>query len=305
MFVSIGLTVYNRIKLSIYCINSIHDNTPRSEYELIVVDNQSNRNTVSMLKAYHQATYIDRLIYNKKNNLGSAINLAWERADPNAEWLLVLDNDNFCMKGWLDNFKIVVDDLSPDFVFTQIRMPGFHKGISLRTMNGGSYLEFPLTKIPYGAGFAIKKSIVDKYELRFPEGNEPWSIGNTQGSIYSAMGMILRDLELSYVDFGKPCILIQDCEYANPEYFDYYMKVFGYKGRGGSDCYGVGRTKMSKFQSLRIRGGNTRYPDEYYKGTDYKIGKYYRQALESEEGQVLWDDLMYEAPKDFFKIIKK
>ena len=300
MYMSIGLTVHNRSKLAEYCINSIHDNTPRDQYELIVVDNCSDFDTYSMLKKHYQTGDIDQLITNNRNNLGSAINLQWHLADPSTEWLLVLDNDNLCMPGWLGNFKLVVDELKPDFLFTQIRKPDFHDMIPYYTRNGGCCLESPARKIPYGAGLAIRKQVVDKYKIRFPEGNEPWSIGERQGSIYSVMGMTLRGLKLSYVDLGKPCILAQDCEYANPKYFDYYSKVFGYSGRGGKGFYGVGSTKMSKFESLRIRGGNTRYPDQYYEGTDYKIGEHWRKTLESKEGQALWDDPMYDAPKDFY-----
>ena len=299
MFVSIGLTVHDRLKLAEYCINSIHDQTSRGQYELIVVDNCSDFNTKNMLRRYYEKNYVGRLIYNNKNNLGSAINHQWHLADPSAEWLLTLDNDNLCMPGWLDNFKLVVDELKPDFLFTQIRMPLFHNQVPYYIENSGCCLESPVRKIPYGAGLAIRKQVVDKYKIRFPEGDEPWSIGGAQGSVYSVMGMILRDLKLSYVDLGKPCILAQDCEYANPEYFNYYSKVFGYSGRGGKGFYGIGGTKMSKFESLRIRGGNTRYPDQYYEGTDYEIGKHWRKALESKEGQALWDDPMYDAPKGF------
>ena len=52
MFVSIGLTVHNRKKLTEYCINSIHDNTPEGEYELVVVDNDSEIETTDMLMKY-------------------------------------------------------------------------------------------------------------------------------------------------------------------------------------------------------------------------------------------------------------
>ena len=52
-FASISVTSYNRKELTKYCINSIIKNTPKKNFELIVVDNQSTDGTINMLKKMH------------------------------------------------------------------------------------------------------------------------------------------------------------------------------------------------------------------------------------------------------------
>lgn len=278
MFASISLTTYNRTKLSEYCINSILKQTPINEFELIVVDNSSANDTVMMLKKYKK--HFKKLILNHKNNLGSAINDAWKLASSKTEWLIVFDNDDFCMTGWFENFKKIVNsELNPDVVYCQLRTPEFDRHIIQKTKNNGLYYQKKESNW-YGAGLAIKKKLVDKYNFQFVEGNEPW----TGGSIYSSIGTDFNQYNLKIIHLWKPCILVQDCQYANPEYAEYYKKVFNYKKRkGGKIAF---NDKHSKYKSLKLIGGHITNPDEYYKGSGYTIGKHYRAALNSKEGQI-------------------
>jgi len=293
MFVSISLTTYNRKKFSKFCIDSVHEGAPRGEHEFIVVDNGSTDGTVEMLKEYRAANVVDHLVLDHYNNLGLAINDAWKLANPKANWLLVLSNDHFCMEGWFDNFKLVVSsEVCPDYIFCVLRMPGFVKENSLETERGGCVLvEKKWRKnIPFGGGLAIKKELVDEYNIQFLTGHRsPWSIGTGKkvGSIYSYLCIRLRKLGLKYVELGKPCILEQDAEFANPEYEEYYKQVLSGRGRRGRNDGAY--AKISKFESLRMRGGYTRHPDEYYHGSGYEIKEHYKNALASEEGQVEWN----------------
>ena len=282
MFASISLTTYNRTELSEYCINSILKQTPRNEFELIVVDNNSENDTVKMLKKYKN--HFDKLVLNHKNNLGSAINDAWKLASPEAEWLIVLDNDDFCMKGWFENFKLLVNsELKPDVVYCEMRIPDFTDHKIRKTRNNGVYYQKHKVNC-FGAGLAIKKSLVDLYNLKFMEGNEPWS----GGSIYSYFGKKINKLGLQIIHLGKPCALTQDGQHANPKYADYYKKVFSYKGRLGKR---LAYSAVPKYESLRMRGGFVDNPDEYYEGSGYKIGKYYRDAINSKKGKAEYDRL--------------
>ena len=282
MFASISLTTYNRTELSEYCINSILKQTPRNEFELIVVDNSSENDTVKMLNKYKN--HFDKLVLNHKNNLGSAINDAWKLASSEAEWLIVLDNDDFCMKGWFENFKLLVNsELKPDVVYCEMRIPDFADHKIKKTINNGVYYQKHKANC-FGAGLAIKKSIVDLHHLKFhvikhrPLGS----------SIYSIFGIELDKLGLKIIHLGKPCALTQDGQHANPKYADYYKKVFSYKGRlGGRLAYSA----VPKYESLRLCGGFVDNPDEYYEGSGYKIGKYYRDALNSKEGKAEWNRL--------------
>jgi len=276
MFASISLTSYNRPELSKYCIKSISKTTPKNEFEFIVIDNSSKITTTNMLRKHGK--HFDKLMFNHKNNLGSAINLAWKLASKKTEWLIVFDNDDFCMKGWFENFKkLAKSKLKPDVIYCQMRTPEFDRHKIRETKEGAIYYT-KNAKNWYGAGLAIKKDVVDRFRLKFVEGDEPW----TGGSIYSHFGKRIDELGLRIVHLGKPCVLVQDCQYANPEYKQYYEEVFSYKHRrGGKIAY----NEISKFESLRRRGGHINNPDEYYEGSGYEIGKHYREALNSEQGK--------------------
>ena len=268
---SISLTVYNRTKLSRFCINSILKTIPRDQYEFIVVDNGSQPDTIKMLKKYEKD--FDKLVLNHENNLGLAINDAWKLASPDAEGLIVFSNDFFCMEGWFENFKLLIDsELQPDVVFCHLRMPDLGRSTLCKTLNGSTYYvkNEEEDMVWFGAGLAIKKELVDLHNLKFRDkiGDSPWD----GGSIYSEFGKRLNDLNLEIVHLGKPCGLQQDCEFANPKYRKYYKEAFN-----------VRPGKKSRYETLRKTGGYIEDPDKYYEGSSYKIGKHYRNIIDSKK----------------------
>jgi len=281
MFNSISLTVYNRTKLTEVCINSILERTPRNQYEFIVIDNGSQPDTIEMLKKYEH--HFDHLVLNHRNNLGSATNDAWKLASPRADWLIAFGNDLYCMKGWYENFKLLTEsEIKPDIVYCMQRMQEdiVYDYIQLEADNYSTYKveKGDLPPLIFGGGLAIKKHLVAAYGLKFREGKDVWD----GVSIYTEFGKDAHKAGLKFSHLGKPCILNQDCEFANPEYADYYKKTFGYAGRvGSSKLY----SEIPKWKSLQIRGGEIQNPDEYYKGSDYKIGEHYRKALETKESK--------------------
>jgi len=272
MFASISLTVYNRTKLSEFCINSILETVPRDQYEFIVVDNGSQPDTIKMLKKYEKN--FDKLVLNHKNNLGLAINDAWKLASPKAEWLIVFSNDFFCMKGWFENFKLLIKSkVKPHVVYCHLRMPDFNISTLHKNKNGSTFY-VKNKNIWFGAGLAIKKNLVDLHNLKFGDkiGNSPWS----GGSIYSRFGRKLNELNLKIVHLGKPCGLQQDCEFANPEYEEYYKEVFNLRRKHGPD---LNNSPHPKYERLRKQGGYIDNLDKYYEGSGYKIGKHYKDAI--------------------------
>ena len=284
MFNSISLTVYNRTKLTEVCINSILDRTPRNQYEFIVVDNGSQPDTIKMLKKYEHN--FDKLVLNHKNNLGSAINDAWKLASPKTDWHIVFSNDMYCMKGWYENFKLLTEsEIKPDVVYCMMHTDIFDEYTQHESDNYSTYKNQNGGSSWFGAGLAIKKSTVDDYGLKFIEGNNVWS----GGSIYSKFGKEVHDTGLGCIHLGKPCILNQDCEFANPKFASYYKKTFKLDGRAGPrTLYG----EIPKWKSLQIRGGDIPNPDIYYEGSDYVIGEHYRKTLETEESKQEFDRLM-------------
>jgi len=280
MFNSISLTVYNRARLTEFCINSILETIPRNKYEFIVVDNGSQPDTIKMLKRYEH--HFDKLVLNHRNNLGSSINDAWKLANPKADWLIVFSNDVFCMKGWYENFELLIDsEFKPDMIYCNLRASEMDEYVQHETKNFSTYKGGHDGSLWFGGGLAIKKHIINATNLRFVEGNTVWT-----GSIYSKFGKAAHDLGLNFIHLGKPCILSQDCEFANPEYAKYYEEVFSFNDRKGpSKLY----SDIPKWKSLQIRGGYIQHPDLYYEGSGYNIGTHYMEALRTEKSKIEFD----------------
>jgi len=277
MLASISLTTFNRKKLSKYCIKTVHERTPRQEYEFIVVDNGSTDGTVEMLKRYKASGVIDRLVLNHFNNLGLAINDAWKLANPKAVWLIVLSNDHFCMEGWFENLKLVIEsEIKPDYILANLWMPGFRKKVPHRTLNGGSYVVRKgrwKRGYPFGGGLVIRQKSVRKRRLQFMTGLTPFE----GGSIYTHFCRRLYKMKLRFVELGKPCILTQDVEFANPAYWSYYKRLFMLPEKVARSKSGV-----TKFEFYKKQGGLTKFPDKYYEGSDYEIGRHYKEALKKQ-----------------------
>lgn len=273
VFASISVTTFNRKKLSKFCIETIRDRTPRSEYELIVVDNGSTDGTVSMLKKFKVDGVINKLVLNHPNSLGMAINDAWKISSPKAQWLIVLSNDMFCMEGWLENLKLIIQsNLRPGYVFCALRMPGFRKRVPHRTKNGGSFVvKQGRWKLgyPFGGGLAVRRQTVFKHNIRFIEKRLIF----LRRSIYTGVCRVLHKLKLRCVELGKPCLLFQDSEFNNPAYSAYY------KARFGIDSSRRSRKIIDKARKLELLRKNnyTKNPEAYYEGSGYRVSKYYRR----------------------------
>jgi glycosyltransferase involved in cell wall biosynthesis len=263
MLVSINVTTYNRMEMSRLCLDTIHERTPRDEYELIVVDNGSTDGTVEMLKSYKEEGVIDKLILNHPNSLGKAINDAWKLSSPESKWLMPLSNDTFCMKGWFENFKLLVEsELRPEYVFPTFRLPGFRSMLPRKTANGGSYVvkkDGWKLGCPFGGGFTIRKDIALKYNFRFRE----IPFRHSRVSIYSTISQRAYKLKLRLATMGKPCVLMQDGDFANPIYQEYYKKRFGIDKRDADQA-----RRIRKFNQLK-KVGYTPNSDEYYVDSDY------------------------------------
>jgi len=283
MFISISITSFNRKELTEFCIKSLKETTQRDMYELIVVDNRSTDGAVNLLTNLKEEGDIDKLILNPENyHLGKATNQAIEAADQSAEWLLMIANDHFFMKNWLRNFKLVGSDLKVDYLHCIYLQDLINNKllprVATKTKRGGVYMKLvPLknmgdrkryTKVlkrgwEYGGGIAIKKEIVDKFKIRFLE--KPFS-RDFVGPVPELNERLFK-YGLKGAKLGKPCILVQDDDFLNPKYKEYYETTFSRRG-------------ITKWLKIYKKCGHFRNPEQYYKGTDYleRIEWKYRRA---------------------------
>lgn len=101
--VSILILAYNNFKYTKQCIESIlaHTSLVRTPFEIIVVDNASNDETIPYLQGLQKSKLI-RVIYNRQNMGFPAGNNQGAKI-AKGEYLLLLNNDTIVTEGWLEN----------------------------------------------------------------------------------------------------------------------------------------------------------------------------------------------------------
>jgi glycosyltransferase involved in cell wall biosynthesis len=253
---SISVTTYNRKALSEVCILSILKNTPnREDYELVVVDNCSDDGTQEMLKEMKNEGKIDKLFINNWNkHLGVSTNQAFDLADKGADWLINLSCDHYAVPGWFDNFLSSIE-WHFDYIYTVLR-PGTCNVPRETFLAGKAHLLKPHREVQIGGGLAIRQETLKKTGIRF---QERWT--GAIGSIYSVIHAEFQQHGLRGIELAKPCILVQNCEFNNPLYADYYHKFFN------------DRNTLDRLDRMKAANGymTEQEIEEYYAGSGYSF----------------------------------
>ena len=101
MGTSIIILTYNHLEKTKKCIESIKTYTKNEVYEIIVVDNNSNDDTINWLKTQSDIT----VIYNKENRgFPSGCNQGISVANKSYD-ILLLNNDTIVTTNWLTNLR--------------------------------------------------------------------------------------------------------------------------------------------------------------------------------------------------------
>lgn len=263
------LVNYYRQRLTEYCINSIAKTLENSKtnYALIVIDNNSPDKSQEMIKDFNEKGIITEFLFNPKN-FGEvfALNQGLEiiKKKYSANFFLWIVQDFFCMDGWYENALTVINDLGLSYVsctyYYSITSEKYIHTPEQVTVNGGKYGVFqPRKKYDWDTGHApfIKFEEILKLD-RFPV----YIHKCPQMSFYH---YLQSNIKLKGVKLYKPTILLQDPESLNPEYIPYYKFISGKNG------------VMSRMKMLRRhqKKGNVLDPVEYYKGSNYKLSKYF------------------------------
>lgn len=269
--VAIVLVNYFRIKLTKFCIDTLVNTLPKKNYRLIVIDNNSPDNSKEILSEYHSKGIIDNLIINNQNlhetfALNQGMSLVKEKYS-DMDFFLWQVQDFFFMERWYENALTVMDDLGLDFVSCCF-LEGLTNGKVLNsveqvTENGGRFSDFVLRrKWPYDVGHSplIKMKYILDSSIKIEAESK---IGkSSQIEMYE---ILQHKLNLKGKRLNKPCILMQDSEFNNPEYNLYYRYIHGKEGD----------TVMKKWLRKFMRFGHVWNPEEYYRGSGYNVSKYY------------------------------
>ena len=100
--VSIIVASYNGLEHIRACLESVFGKTQYPRYEVIVVDNASTPEVVRFLQQGAQRDSRLRVILNRENlGFARANNIGLEAANPDSEYLVLLNNDTVVTPGWL------------------------------------------------------------------------------------------------------------------------------------------------------------------------------------------------------------
>jgi len=98
--VSIIVVTYNNIELTQMCIDSILQKTAYPNYEIIIVDNNSNDNTQEYLKELVKKYDNIKIILNDENTgFAKGNNIGIKKAE--GEFIILLNNDTVVTRGWV------------------------------------------------------------------------------------------------------------------------------------------------------------------------------------------------------------
>lgn len=100
--VSIVILNHNRPEIIEVCLTTLQI-TEGVTYEVIVVDNGSNKETIQALQKFSEQGLIDKLILEKKNHwFAEGNNIGVRNSDPSSEFILLLNSDvGFLRPDWL------------------------------------------------------------------------------------------------------------------------------------------------------------------------------------------------------------
>ena len=97
---SIVIVTYNNVEYTRLCLSSIYEKTIYPNFEVIVVDNASNNETVEFLKSFEAEHQNIQILYNARNEgFARANNLGIALA--HGDYIVLLNNDTIVTRVWL------------------------------------------------------------------------------------------------------------------------------------------------------------------------------------------------------------
>ncbi len=176
LLISIVICTYNRANLLRGCLQSIFEQTcDPSEYEVIVVDNNSKDNTFEVLESFFD-NHTLRFFLETRQGLSHARNLGLEKAQGN--YVAYLDDDVLIPPDWLKNatkeiftYQPVLDGLGgPLFPFYTTPKPNwFDDSYAIQLGNRKESFFLISGQSFIGANMIWKKSLLQSIEGFKPE----------------------------------------------------------------------------------------------------------------------------------------
>ncbi len=215
--ISVIVPVYNTEKYLDRCIQSILAQT-YTDFELLLINDGSTDSSGAICNKYAEQDSRVRVFHKENGGVSSARNMGLDNAK--GEWITFCDSDDWVYESWLQNFAENCNDV--DLVCQGIYPNGFleYKNNHIRfafdyrgAINEGLLLLYEYSVIGYTVIKCFKRSIVEKYSLRF----------NTLFSLREDEEFVLR-----YLSVAKTMVSVDKIGYYYyiPDWDAKYTKVY-------------------------------------------------------------------------------
>lgn len=170
--VSVVICNYNHPELIQNCLRTMRELTSGVQYEVVVVDNNSDQNTVAALSDLRDSGRIDTLILSPVNNFFSeGNNIGVRNSNPESKYILLLNNDvAFLRSDWLEKMVTWMEGVP----VTTPTVWGFHPTVPSNGPRdivscGWSYdNDLPYKVRPEGWCCMIRRSVWQELSTDFP-----------------------------------------------------------------------------------------------------------------------------------------
>lgn len=162
--ISVCIATYNRQKLLKNLLNSllIQKNDGSFNYEIIIVDNNSEGNAKSVVSEFNDnSEIIIKYFIQPVKNISLARNTALENAS--GELIAFIDDDETADENWLNNLYKCLTRYNADGVFGYV-VPRFEEGVSNKYKRRGYYFS-EMGESGSNARFFFTTNVLFKYEL--------------------------------------------------------------------------------------------------------------------------------------------
>lgn len=205
---SIGICTYNRCEMVRKCVENLVRNVSyRDDYEIIVIDNNSNDETFNYIKI------IDGISLYSENNQGLSYARNRFVKESKGDYLLFLDDDAIISDDILSEYDVAIGLFDKSVVFGGRVLPeenlidpkwfnkSFHMAYSILD-NGSSIKYFKKPYGPIGANFLVKKSAIKDNLFRTDLGR----VGNSLLSGEETDFISKIDTRQHWVYVGSACV---------------------------------------------------------------------------------------------------
>lgn len=182
MYVSIVIVNYRNYSLTERCVQSVLNNTPSHEFEIVIIDNNSPNESYKILNEKYKNDSFIKIIKNEENiGYGAAINKAVKKI--NSEYILILNPDVIVIDDAINiMLKKIAEDSNIGIIGCKLLNDDYSLQYSCRRILSMSELLKSRTPLSKLVNKTTVRNIDDKYLMKDISHGEEQEVDWVMGS---------------------------------------------------------------------------------------------------------------------------